>query len=167
MDSREIEKRRLIFDDYSQKDEDGVEYWLARDIMKPLGYSRWENFYEAIKRAMISCETAKTPVECHFREVTKMVKSGVASKPVNDFELTRFACYLIAQNGDPRKDEIALAQAYFAIQTRKQEAIERRVAEIQRIQSRKALAEAEKQAETTTATGIRTADGRSSDGIRR
>lgn len=108
MDSREIEKRRLIFDDYSQKDEDGVEYWLARDIMKPLGYSRWENFYEAIKRAMISCETAKTPVECHFREVTKMVKSGVASKPVNDFELTRFACYLIAQNGDPRKDEIAL-----------------------------------------------------------
>lgn len=145
MDSKEIEKRRLIFDDYSHKDEDDIEYWLARDIMRPLGYSRWENFHEAIKRAMVSCETAKTPVENHFREVTKMVKSGVASKPVNDFMLTRFACYLVAQNGDPRKDEIALAQAYFAIQTRKQEAIEQRVAEIQRIQSRKALAEAEKQ----------------------
>lgn len=145
MDSKEIEKRRLIFDDYSHKDENDIEYWLARDIMRPLGYSRWENFHEAIKRAMVSCETAKTPVENHFREVTKMVKSGVASKPVNDFMLTRFACYLVAQNGDPRKDEIALAQAYFAIQTRKQEAIEQRVAEIQRIQSRKALAEAEKQ----------------------
>lgn len=145
MDSKEIEKRRLIFDDYSHKDENDIEYWLARDIMRPLGYSRWENFHEAIKRAIVSCETAKTPVENHFREVTKMVKSGVASKPVNDFMLTRFACYLVAQNGDPRKDEIALAQAYFAIQTRKQEAIEQRVAEIQRIQSRKALAEAEKQ----------------------
>ena len=113
--------------------------------MKPLGYSRWENFNEAIKRAIISCETSKTPVECHFREVTKMVQSGVAKKPIVDFMLTRFACYLIAQNGDPRKDEIALAQAYFAVQTRKQEEIERRVAEIQRLQSRKALAESEKQ----------------------
>lgn len=145
MDSREIEKRRIAFDDYSRRDDNGTEYWSARDIMKPLGYSRWENFNEAIKRAIISCETSKTPVECHFREVTKMVQSGVAKKPIVDFVLTRFACYLIAQNGDPRKDEIALAQAYFAVQTRKQEEIERRVAEIQRLQSRKALAESEKQ----------------------
>lgn len=111
MDSREIEKRRIAFDDYSRRDDNGTEYWSARDIMKPLGYSRWENFNEAIKRAIISCETSKTPVECHFREVTKMVQSGVAKKPIVDFMLTRFACYLIAQNGDPRKDEIALAQA--------------------------------------------------------
>lgn len=145
MDSKEIEKRRITFDDYSRRDDNGTEYWSARDIMKPLGYSRWENFNEAIKRAIVSCETSKTPVECHFREVTKMVQSGVAKKPVADYMLTRFACYLIAQNGDPRKDEIALAQAYFAVQTRKQEEIERRVAEIQRLQSRKALAESEKQ----------------------
>ena len=146
MDSKEIEKRKLVFDDYTRVDEEsGTEYWSARDIMRPLGYARWENFYEAIKRAIISCETNKTPVESHFREVTKMVKSGVAEKPIKDFQLTRYACYLIAQNGDPRKDEIALAQAYFAVQTRKQEVIEKRVAEIQRLQSCKALTETEKQ----------------------
>lgn len=86
MDSREIEKRRIAFDDYSRRDDNGTEYWSARDIMKPLGYSRWENFNEAIKRAIISCETSKTPVECHFREVTKMVQSGVAKKPIVDCE---------------------------------------------------------------------------------
>lgn len=85
MDSREIEKRRIAFDDYSRRDDNGTEYWSARDIMKPLGYSRWENFNEAIKRAIISCETSKTPVECHFREVTKMVQSGVAKKPIVEF----------------------------------------------------------------------------------
>ena len=145
MEKKDIEKRKLVFDQYSNTDEDGVEYWLARDIMKPLGYARWENFHEAIKRAMISCETAKMPVESYFREVTKIVNSGVASKPVIDYKLTRYACYLIAQNGDPRKDEIALAQAYFAIKTRTQELLEQRVAEIQRLQSRKALSETEKQ----------------------
>lgn len=119
MDSKEIEKRRIAFDDYSRRDDNGTEYWSARDIMKPLGYSRWENFNEAIKRAIISCETSKTPVECHFREVTKMVQSGVAKKPIVDFMLTRFACYLIAQNGDPRKDEIALAQAYTACERKR------------------------------------------------
>lgn len=85
------------------------------------------------------------PVESYFREVTKIVNTGVASKPVIDYKLTRYACYLIAQNGDPRKDEIALAQAYFAIKTRTQELLEQRVAEIQRLQSRKALSETEKQ----------------------
>lgn len=145
MEKKDIEKRKLVFDQYSNTDEDGVEYWLARDIMKPLGYARWENFHEAIKRAMISCETAKMPVESYFREVTKIVNTGVASKPVIDYKLTRYACYLIAQNGDPRKDEIALAQAYFAIKTRTQELLEQRVAEIQRLQSRKALSETEKQ----------------------
>lgn len=146
MEKKDIEKRKLVFDQYSNTDENGVEYWLARDIMKPLGYSQWRNFETTIKRAMVSCETAKTPVQNHFAEVSKMVSLGSGStRKLKDYKLTRYACYLIAQNGDPRKDEIALAQAYFAIKTRTQELIEQRVAEIQRLQSRKALSETEKQ----------------------
>ncbi len=143
MDSNEVRKRSLAFDEYAHE-EGGVGFWLARDIMVPLGYSRWENFEAAIKRAMLSCETNKMPVESHFREVTKMVVAGVAQREVRDYKLTRYACYLIAQNGDVRKEEIALAQAYFAVQTRRQEVIEQRVAELQRLQSRKALSESEK-----------------------
>ena len=146
MEKKDIEKRKLVFDQYSNTDENGVEYWLARDIMKPLGYTQWRNFETTIKRAMVSCETAKTPVQNHFAEVSKMVSLGSGStRKLKDYKLTRYACYLIAQNGDPRKDEIALAQAYFAIKTRTQELIEQRVAEIQRLQSRKALSETEKQ----------------------
>lgn len=147
MDSKEIEKRKLAFDDYAQIDEEsGTEYWSARDIMRPLGYAQWRNFETAIKRAMVSCETNKIPVESHFAEASKIVgESSAVPKKIIDYKLTRYACYLIAQNGDPRKDEIALAQAYFAVQTRKQEIIEQRVAEIQRLQSRKALSETEKQ----------------------
>lgn len=146
MEKKDIEKRKLVFDQYSNTDDDGVEYWLARDIMKPLGYTQWRNFETAIKRAMVSCETAKTPVQNHFAEVSKMVGLGSGStRELKDYKLTRYACYLIAQNGDPRKDEIALAQAYFAIKARTQELLEQRVAEIQRLQSRKALAETEKQ----------------------
>lgn len=131
MESNEVQKRKLAFDECSREDEDGVEYWLARDIMRPLGYSRWENFETAVKRAMASCEASKTPVESHFRETTKMVELGSgSSREVRDYKLTRYACYLIAQNGDPRKEEIALAQAYFAVQTRRQEVIEQRMAEI-------------------------------------
>lgn len=146
MEKKDIEKRKLVFDQYSNTDENGVEYWLARDIMKPLGYTQWRNFETTIKRAMVSCETAKTPVQNHFAEVSKMVSLGSGStRKLKDYKLTRYACYLIAQNGDPRKDEIALAQAYFAIKARTQELIEQRVAEIQRLQSRKALSETEKQ----------------------
>ena len=146
MEKKDIEKRKLVFDQYSNTDENGVEYWLARDIMKPLGYTQWRNFETTIKRAMVSCETAKTPVQNHFAEVSKMVSLGSGStRKLKDYKLTRYACYLIAQNGDPRKDEIALVQAYFAIKTRTQELIEQRVAEIQRLQSRKALSETEKQ----------------------
>lgn len=146
MEKKDIERRKLVFDQYACIDEDGVEYWLARDIMKPLGYAQWRNFETAIKRAMVSCETVKTPVHNHFAEVSKMVDLGSGSvRDVKDYKLTRYACYLIAQNGDPRKDEIALAQAYFAIKTRTQELLEQRVAEIQRLQSRKALSETEKQ----------------------
>ncbi len=143
MDCNAIKKRSTLFDEFAHE-EDGVEFWCARDLMEPLGYARWENFDEAVKRAMVSCENNETPVDSHFREVTKMVKSGVASVPRKDYKLTRYACYLVAMNGDTRKPEIAIAQAYFAVQTRKQELIEQKVAEIQRVQSRRALADSEK-----------------------
>lgn len=143
LDCNVIKKRSTLFDEFAHE-EDGVEFWYARDLMEPLGYARWENFDEAVKRAMVSCENNETPVDSHFREVTKMVKSGVASVPRKDYKLTRYACYLIAMNGDTRKPEIAIAQAYFAVQTRKQELIEQKVAEIQRVQSRRTLADSEK-----------------------
>ena len=144
MDSRDIEKWRVELDSYAHV-EDGVEYWLARDLMEPMGYTRWENFAEVVKRAKVSCETNKTPVDSHFRDTTKMVTAGVAARAVKDYKLTRYACYLIAQNGDSNKPEIALAQAYFAVQTRRQELIEQRFAEIQRLQARHSLSDSEKQ----------------------
>ena len=144
MDSSDIEKWRVKLDSYANV-EDGVEYWLARDLMEPMGYTRWENFAEVVKRATVSCETNKTPVDSHFRDTTKMVTAGVAARAVKDYKLTRYACYLIAQNGDSNKPEIALAQAYFAVQTRRQELIEQRFAEIQRLQARHSLSDSEKQ----------------------
>ena len=126
-------------------DETTVEYWRARDLMPLLGYTRWENFNNTIQRAMESCKTSGISVSDHFRDVTKMVPLGSgSSRPVSDYMLTRYACYLIAQNGDPRKDEIAFAQSYFAIQTRKQELIEDRIQLIQRIEAREKLRESEK-----------------------
>ena len=126
-------------------DETTIEYWRARDLMPLLGYTRWENFYNVIRRAMESCETSGINVSDHFRDVTKMVSLGSGSeRSISDYMLTRYACYLIAQNGDPRKDEIAFAQSYFAIQTRKQELIEDRIQLIQRIEARDKLRESEK-----------------------
>lgn len=108
--------------------DDGTEYWLARELQEPLGYARWENFLTAIKRAVESCETAKFDSNDRFRDVTKMVNLGSGSqRKIEDFALTRYACYLIAQNGDPTKEPIAFAQSYFAVQTRKLELIEERM----------------------------------------
>ena len=122
-----------------------VEYWLARELMLLLGYERWENFEKAIERSMESCETSGITVANHFREVTKMVQLGSGAKRnVRDYMLTRYACYLIAQNGDPKKEEIAFAQRYFAVQTRKQELIEERIAYIERVKVRERLRESEK-----------------------
>ena len=146
MDKKRIEQIKQQFDLVLHKDEPSdVEFWYARELMLLLGYERWENFDKAIQRDMDSCETSGIEVDNHFREVTKMVPLGSGSqRKVKDYMLTRYACYLIAQNGDPRKEEIAFAQGYFAVQTRKQELIEERISLIERTEARERLRESEK-----------------------
>lgn len=146
MDSRRIEQIKKDFDNAIQTTEDEqVEFWYARDLMKLLGYTEWRNFENAIKRAIISCETSNIPSNDHFVEVNKLIMVGKgARRPVNDYMLTRYACYLVAMNGDTTKEEIAFAQSYFAVQTRKQELIEERIAYIERTQARNRLKESEK-----------------------
>ena len=133
------------FDTIAHVDEEsGIEFWYARELQKEVGYQRWENFMIAIERAETACEKSKIECHNHFREVTKMVTIGSsAERGIIDIKLTRYACYLIAQNGDPRKDEIAFAQSYFALQTRKQELIEDRINLIRRLEVRDRLKQSE------------------------
>ena len=146
MDKKRVGQIKEQFDLVIHSDEtSNVEFWYARELMPLLGYERWENFNKAIFRAMDSCETSGIEVSDHFREVTKMVSLGSgAQRSIKDYMLTRYACYLIAQNGDPKKEEIAFAQSYFAVQTRKQELIEERIALIERTEARGRLRESEK-----------------------
>lgn len=125
---------------------DGVECWSARELQLLLGYSKWENFQKVIERAKESCQNAGELVADHFPDVRKMVPIGSgAEKEILDILLTRYACYLIAQNGDSRKEEIAFAQNYFAVQTRRAELIEQRLLEYERVKAREKLSKTEKQ----------------------
>ena len=146
MDKNRIKIRTIELDEITRFDEENqIEYWFARELMGTLGYGRWENFEKSIKRAMESCESQGIAIEDHFRVVTKMVQIGSSAKrKIKDYMRTRYACYLIAMNGDPQKEEIAFAQSYFAVQTRKQELIEERIALIERTQARDKLKESEK-----------------------
>ncbi len=127
------------FEDYAHVKE-GVEYWFARDLQRLLDYDEWRNFLKVIEKAKVACKNSQQKIEDHFVDANKMVRLGSGSeRNVDDFMLTRYACYLIAQNGDPRKEEIAFAQSYFAIQTRKQELIEQRIALQERFEARKKL----------------------------
>jgi len=140
-----VQRLHKSFEDCAHE-KDGVEFWLARELQDLLGYTQWRNFETVIDKAKIACENAGQAVADHFADVSKMVGIGSQTqRQVLDLALTRYACYLIAQNGDPRKDAIAFAMTYFAVQTRKQELIEQRLAEMERLSARKKLTLSEKE----------------------
>jgi DNA-damage-inducible protein D len=140
-----IRRLHKNFEDYVYL-QDGVEFWFARDLQNLLGYTEWRNFLKVIEKAKESCNTSNNAIPDHFVDVNKMVNLGSgAEREIEDMLLTRYACYLIAQNGDPRKEEIAFAQSYFAVQTRKQEIIEDHIRLAERLKARKQLKDSEKE----------------------
>ncbi|MBU2638029.1 MAG: DNA damage-inducible protein D [Nanoarchaeota archaeon] len=143
MEKEIVTRLTKTFEDYAQN-ADGVEFWYARDLQKLLDYNDWRNFLKVIDKAKIACEKSGQQVKDHFVGANKMVKIGSETeRKIEDIMLTRYACYLIAQNGDPRKEQIAFAQSYFAVQTRKQELIEERIALIERMNARQKLVASE------------------------
>lgn len=149
MDKQSIIQYKTSFDaiaSYIEGESEKIEVWFARDLMSQLGYSKWENFQTAIGRAIDSCRTQGSDAEDYFRLVRRTIELGKgATRDVEDYMLTRYACYLIAQNGDPRKEQIAFAQSYFAVQTRKAELIEERLNHLSRLETRERLRASEKQ----------------------
>jgi DNA-damage-inducible protein D len=146
MNTDTIQSLTEAFEGHAQQTENGVEYWLARDIQHLLGYTEWRNFAAVVNKAKTACEISNHTIADHFVDVNKMVELGSGSqRQVDDIMLTRYACYLIAQNGDPRKQEIAFAQTYFALQTRRAELIEQRLLEAERVSARKKLTDTEKE----------------------
>lgn len=146
MKKEQIHSLTSTFESHARQTEGGVEFWLARDLQQLLGYSKWDNFLNVVTKAKTACEVSGHQMHDHFADVRKMVDLGSGSqREVDDILLTRYACYLIAQNGDPRKLEIAFAQTYFAIQTRRVELIEQRLLETERVSARKKLSETEKE----------------------
>lgn len=147
MDKQEISLLKSKFDELAHVDEStGIEFWYARELQAAFSYSQWRRFNEVIGKAKLSCNVSGNIVSNHFADVGKMVDLGSgASREIADVKLTRYACYLIAQNGDPRKEEIAFAQSYFAQQTRKQELIEEHMKNLQRLENRDKLRASEKQ----------------------
>ncbi len=134
------------FNDHSQTTEEEIEFWFARDLQHLLGYSDWRNFTQVIIKAKVSCEASHHQVLDHFVDVNKMVVLGSDSqREIQDIMLTRYACYLIAQNGDPRKEKIAFAQTYFALQTRQSELIQEQLTNLERLQARQKLTHSEKE----------------------
>lgn len=147
MDKQEISLLKSKFDELAHVDEStGIEFWYARELQAAFSYSQWRRFNDVIEKAKLSCNVSGNIVSNHFADVGKMVDLGSgATREIADVKLTRYACYLIAQNGDPRKEEIAFAQSYFAQQTRKQELIEEHMKNLQRLENRDKLRASEKQ----------------------
>ena len=144
MEKEQIMRLHTNFEDAKYEDE-GLEFWLARELQVLLGYNRWESFVNVLQKAATACNTASQKVRDHFRHVTKTIDLPKgATREINDYMLTRYACYLVAQNGDSRKTEVAFAQNYFALQTRKMELIAERIALTERLQSREKLSDTEK-----------------------
>lgn len=138
-----IARMKAIFEG-AARELDGIQIWLARDLQKLLDYTDWRNFQNVIAKAKDSCERAGAPVDDHFVDVTRVIEIGKGAKQrVVDIALTRYACYLIAQNGNPQKNVVAFAQTYFALQTRKQEVLEERIAERERLIAREKLSNTE------------------------